>query len=296
MKSICIKTNSTNSIQYLLNELNQMDLDHTCFSIRDFKHFKNIIIHYTGKDYDLFLQKLSNILSFLVIDELEESLLNKLIFRNYFYFDLLERKEILNLCYDINANDFSYIFDEKLNSVQNCFYEYLLQKNSLVLDGFINFRLHDYMNILDKIVTESVNQFVVEKEYNEFISLLKLYINSQTNNCNLVHLIYLKNESILLDENKEIINISKDIFSAKYLSDISFSSNDFTLNSLLTLLPEKIYIHMIDCSIDEFITTLQSIFENRIHICTDCSICNLYNISNKSIDIKNLSIKSPNTF
>ena len=49
---------------------------------------------------------------------------------------------------------------------------------------------------------------------------------------------------------------------------------------------------MIDCSIDEFITTLQSIFENRIHICTDCSICNLYNISNKSIDIKNLSIKT----
>ena len=260
MKSVCIKTNNINSIQYLLNELNHIDLEHTCFSIRDFKHYKNIIIHYTGKDINLFFKKLSSILSFLVIDELEESLLNKLIFRNYFYFDLLERKEILNLCYDINANDFSYIFDEKLNSVQNCFYDYLLNNKSIVLDGFINFRLYDYMNILDKIVTESVNQFVVEKEYNEFISLLKLYINSQTSNCNLVHLIYLKNESILLDENKEIINISKDIFNAKYLSDISFSSNDFTLNSLLTLLPKKIYIHIIDCYVYEFITTLQSIF------------------------------------
>ena len=131
MKSVCIKTNNTNSIQYLLNELNHIDLEHTCFSIRDFKHYKNIIIHYTGKDIDLFFKKISNILSFLVIDELEESLLNNLIFRNYFYFDSSERKEILSLCYGINANDFSYIFDEKLNSVQNCFYEYLLQKNSL---------------------------------------------------------------------------------------------------------------------------------------------------------------------
>ena len=296
MKSVCIKTNNINSIHYLLNELNHIDLEHTCFSIKDLKHFKNIIIHYTGKDDDLFLQKLSNILSFLVIDELEESLLNKLIFRNYFYFDLHERKGILNLCYDINANDFSYIFDKKLNSVQNCFYEYLLNNKSIVLDGFINFRLYDYMNILDNIVTEAVNQYVVEKEYNEFISLLKLYINSQNSTCNLVHLIYLKNESILLDENKEIINISKDIFNTKYLSDISFSSNDFTLNSLLTLLPKKIYIHIIDCYVDEFITTLQSIFENRLNICEDCSICNLYKNSKETLNFKDILLKSPNTF
>ena len=296
MKSVCIKTNNTNSIQYLLNELNHIDLEHTCFSIRDFKHYKNIIIHYSGKDIDLFIKRISSILSFLVIDDLEESLLNKLIFRNYFYFDSSERKEILNLCYDINANDFSYIFDKKLNSVQNSFYEYLSENKSLVLDGFINFRLYGYMNILDNIVTESVNQYVVEKEYNEFISLLRLYINSQNSNCNLVHLIYLKNESILLDENKEIINISKEIFNAKYLSDISFSSNDFTLNSLLTLLPKKIYIHMIDCYTDEFITTLQSIFENKITICEDCSICSLYKISKENIDFKNIASKSPNTF
>ena len=291
MKSVCIKTNNTNFIQYLLNELNHIDLEHTCFSIRDFKHYKNIIIHYSGKDIDLFIKRISSILFFLVIDELEESLLNKLIFRNYFYFDSSERKEILNLCFDINANDFSYIFDKKLNCVQNSFYEYLSENKSLVLDGFINFRLYGYMNILDNIVTESVNQYVVEKEYNEFISLLRLYINSQNSNCNLVHLIYLKNESILLNENKEIINISKDIFNAKYLSDISFSSNDFTLNSLLTLLPKNIYIHIIDCYTDEFITTLQSIFENKITICQDCSICNLYRLSKE-----NINLKSPNTF
>lgn len=290
MKSICIKTNNINSIKYLLNELNHIDLEHICFSLRDFKHYKNIIIHYTGTDDDLFLRKLSNVLSFLVVDELEESLLNKLILQNYFYFDSPERKKILNLCFDINANDFSYIFDKKFKNIFNSIYKYLCENKSLILEGFINFRLYDYIKILDNIVTESVNQYVVEKEYNEFISLLKLYINSQSSNCNLVHLIYLKNESFLLDENKEIINISKDIFNTKYLSDISFSSNDFTLNSLLTLLPKKIYIHVIDCSIDEFIITLQSIFENRVNVCKDCNICNLYKVSNENINLKN-----PNT-
>lgn len=286
MKSVCIKTNNTNSIQYLLNELNHIDLEHTCFSIRDFKHYKNIIIHYSGTDNDLFLRKLSNVLSFLVVDELEDSLLNKLILQNYFYFDSVERKEILNLCFDINANDFSYIFDKKFKNIFNSFYNYICENKALFLEGFINFRLYDYMKILDDIVTESVNQYVVEKEYNEFISLLKLYINSQSCNCNLVHLIYFKNDSFLLDENKEIIKIPKDIFKAKYLSDISFSSNDYTLNSLLSILPKKIYIHIIDCYIDEFINTLQSIFENRVYICQDCNICNLYRISKETINNK----------
>ena len=63
---------------------------------------------------------------------------------------------------------------------------------------------------------------------------------------------------------------------SKYLSDISFSSNDYALNSLLTLLPKKIYIHLIDNVIDEFIHTLGLIFEDRAQICTDCNICRLY--------------------
>ena len=102
MKSVCIKTNDTNSIKYLLNELEHIDLENICFTLREFKHYKNIIIHYSGTHNELFLKKLSNILSFLVVDELEDSLLNKLILQNYFYFDSVERKEILNFIHWLN--------------------------------------------------------------------------------------------------------------------------------------------------------------------------------------------------
>ena len=144
------------------------------------------------------------------------------------------------------------------------------------------------MKILDDIVTDSVNQYIVNKEYLEFISLLKLYIKSQNSTCSFVHLIYLENESFLLNENKELINISKEAFNTKYLSDISFSSNDFILNTLLSLLPKKIYIHLSNYSQDEFINTLQNIFENKICICHDCEICELYKNNKNSIDSNNL--------
>ena len=287
MKSLCIKTNNSNLITYLLNELNNIELEQVCFSANQFKHYKNVIIHYTGQNNQLFFNKLSTILSLLVIDELEEDFLRKIISQNYFYFDKKEQNVILNLCFDIIADDFSTIFDKKFKSLYNSFYDYISSNKTLILKGFTNFRIKAYFKILDEIVNEAVNSYIIEKEYLEFISLLKLYINSQNSNCEVIHIIYSPSESILLDSNKEIITIANDNLNTKYLSDITFSSNDYTLNTLLTLLPKKIYIHLINSYIDEFINTLQSVFENRLHICTDCSICNLYKNSKKS--------KNPNT-
>ena len=283
MKSICIKTNNSNLLNYLLNELDYIELEHVYISSNKFKNYKNIIVHYKGNDNKKFIHEVSCILSCLVIDELEESFLRKIILKNYFYFNTDEIKHILEICFDIFADDFNTNFDKKYNYLINDFEDYLTINKSIVLTGFINFRIKDYMIFLENIVDEAVNAFIIEKEYLEFISLLKMYINSQSCNCEIVHLIYNNENSILLDKDKNIINISDDIFKAKYLSDITFSSNDYALNSLLTLIPKKIYIHLIDNCVDEFIHTIGLIFENRTEICTDCNICKLYKNNKKSI-------------
>lgn len=283
MKSICIKNNNPGLLEYLLNEFNYIEIEPVYISSNKFKNYKNIIIHYRGNDNKKFVHEISCILSCLVIDELEERFLKNIIKRNYFYFNSNERKQILEVCFDIFSNNFNTYFDKKYNCLVNDFENYLNDAKSIVLTGFINFRIKDYMLILEEVVDDAVNSFVIEKEYFEFVSLLKMYINSQSSNCELVHLIYNNENSILLDKNKKVINISDDIFKAKYLSDITFSSNDYALNSLLTLIPKKIHIHLIDNVVDEFIHTLGLIFEGRVEICTDCGICMLY---------KNSKIKS----
>lgn len=285
MKSICIKTNDITLLDYLLNELDYVESSPVYISSNRFKNYKNIIVHYRGENDNEFIHEISCILSCLVIDELEEKFLKNIILKNYFYFNNNERKHILNICFNIFADDFTSNFDKKYNCLINCFESYLKENKAIILKGFINFRLKEYIKILDEIVDEAVNTFVIEKEYLEFVSLLKLYINSQNSTCDIVHLIYSNETSILLDENKNIIDTSEEIFKAKYLSDITFSSNDYALNTLLNILPKKIYIHLIDNLVDEFIQTLVLIFENRVEICTDCNICNLYK-TNKKIFIK----------
>ena len=144
-----------------------------------------------------------------------------------------------------------------------------------MLDGIINFRIKEYIKLLDNIVDMAVNQYIIEKEYEEFINLLKIYVDQAETGTNLLHLIYSNGESILLDSDKNIVSLSENIFNAKYLSDITFSSNDFALNTLLSMVPKKLEIHLIDEE-DEFINTLKLIFENRIYICKDCNICKTY--------------------
>lgn len=281
-KSICIKSNNQQALSYISNELENFNVTNTYFSCNKFKNYKNVIVHYRGKNLLLFLSSLSKILSYLVLDLYENFIIKKLISYDYFYFSPSEQKEIFNLCMEsLNYEDSL----DRLELVQSSFFEYLKENKNLNLNGFISFRLAKYIKYLDTIVDICVNKFVIDREYLEFVNLLKTYVLSSPSNSSTIHLVYKNNESILLDEDKNIIPINNNIFNLHYLSDISFSSNDYALNNLLTLLPKKLYVHLIDKE-DEFINTLENIFDKRISLCHECDICRLYknqtsNLSNK---------------
>ena len=74
MKSICIKTNNNNLLDYLLNELEYIEIEPVYIASNEFKNYKNIIVHYRGNNNNSFIHEISCILSCLVIDELEEKI------------------------------------------------------------------------------------------------------------------------------------------------------------------------------------------------------------------------------
>ena len=232
------------------------------FSQKTFKCYENIIIHYTGNNLSQFYNYLCDILLDTILKFYEPNKLKELININYFYFSDFEKQSILNNCNELLNSEFS-----KREDANQLIYiellKYVIENKSVYLDGFVNFRLYKYIELLDEIVDLSVNAFIIEREYNEFISLLKLYIDSKESSIDLIHLIYMNNESILIDDEKNIISVDKNILNA------------FTLNTLLSILPQKIIIHIIDKE-DEFINTLKLIFGNKVSICNDCSICNVY--------------------
>lgn len=280
LHSFCIKTNNNCILDSLLYDFENSNIDELYISERKFKIYKNVILHYHGEDVSSFYAYIAGSLTNIIINFYENYILKSILVSNYFYFSDLERKQILDYCSELlNVSQKDLIY--RKHTVFSACLDYAKQNKYLILDGFIHFRLKDYWHSLEEIVDMAVDKFVLEREYNEFISLLKLYIDSKEASTPLLHLIYNDNESILLDSDKHCIDTSSHIFDAKYLSDISFSSNDYALNALLNLLPEKLYIHLVDNTEDEFITTLKLIFGGRVIICTDCPICHIYRLPHK---------------
>ena len=283
MNSLCIKTNNDDILKYLKDEFTEFNMSDVYFSTNEFNLYKNIIIHYKGNNTEFFYNKLATILSYLVIDYFESDIIKNVLHSNYFYFNNIEFFDILNLCYENLCDDNEFSFENRQIVLFDIFYNYIKSHHSIIISGFVNFRLSTYRKLLEDLIDFSVNEYIIEREYYEFISLLKLYINSQSSLTNIVHIINLDYDIYLLNEDLNIIDIDKNSLNAKYLSDVTFSNNDFILNTLLNLLPQKVFLHQVsNYSNLEFINTLKLIFDSRLKICTDCNICNLY---------KNLNVK-----
>ena len=276
MKSICIKTNNKTVIDYLLENFENLNMKETYISIKDFKHFSNIIIHYKDINTTTFINSISNILTKATILFYEDNLITDSIYLNYFYFNKLEIKSIIENTQKL-LKEYDVI-NTKYDLINNSIFKHFLNHHSLYFKSFIDFRLKEYKDIIDKKVDLAVNQFLIDKEYIEFVNILRLYINSESSSSNLehLHLIYKNKDSIIIDDNKNIVSCNDNITKAKYISDITFSSNDLALYTLLNLLPNKITIHLVNGFQDEFIETLKLIFQNKITICEDCDICNMY--------------------
>ena len=245
MKSLCIKSDNTDIIIDLLDRFHSLNLDSLCVSNHKFKIYENVIVHFKDDDTDFYYDKIASVLTNTIILFFEEKLLKRILEYNYFYFSLEEKMKILNIAKNFLAED-TLSREDNFFAIYYSVLDYIKQNKSLVLEGFINFRLQNYMKDLDYVIDISVNKFLIEKEYNEFVDILKMYVSFSPFNSPLVHLIYYNNDSILLDSDKNIIPTDDNIFKAKYLSDISFSSNDYALNTLLNLTPKKLIIHLVD--------------------------------------------------
>lgn len=286
MKSLCVKTNNLEIIDYLQKSFENINLNNTYISIKKLKHFNNIIIHHTGNEYTKFCAYISNCITKAIINYYEEDLIYNSISLNYFYFNLYEKKKILentlNLIKDENNSKLRYDF------INNEIFKLIISGHSLYLQAITNFTLSKYNNYLNTQIDVAVNKFLIDREYLEFVNILKLYIKSEAENSKIDHLnlIYKDKISIITDDNKNIISYNDNIKKARYISDISFSSNDLALNTLLSLIPKSITIHLVDGYYDEFINTLKLIFGEKVKICEDCDICSIYKF--KQIENKKL--------
>ena len=94
MVSLCIKDNNDKVQNFLMKKIGESTIPDIYYSKHIFKIYENVIIHYKGKDLDKFYNFLSSLISDAIINYYEPTIVKRLILKDYFYFDALDRNSI----------------------------------------------------------------------------------------------------------------------------------------------------------------------------------------------------------
>lgn len=220
---------------------------------------------------------IANCLADIIIDEWEARIIRKIIRENYFYYNEEEKQSILARAKEILNPAGLEGFPQKLRreKVIAKIEEYLDLHKELILEGFINFRLKDYQNELEEIVNSAVDEFMLEKEYNEFVRLLKYFVDIQEARVEKVK-IFFRNSGrfTLLDGYDKPLNHEclEGLMADMLESDINY--DDLLISALITLAPREVEIHLEkEVKEGDTIRTIRNVFGRRVSQCAGCEKC-----------------------
>ncbi|MFW6282137.1 MAG: sporulation protein YtxC [bacterium] len=248
-----------------------------------------------SKDYTLFkidfeqnikfntIEFLSNIMADIVVEHLEKKFIHRIIKHKYQQFSKDEQNLIEKMTVD--HLDESLTPDKKLGRILRReeiirqILKYFNKNKSINLEGFVRFRLKDYIDEMKIAVERSVDDLIIEKEYNEFIDLLKYFVELQEPRVLMVNVIQKDNGSFkILDSKGQVINNE---YLEGYLSEIfeeEVEYEDLLISALINVAPERIVLHFNNQDTEN---TVKKIFTERVEVCTGCKYCQENKIDDK---------------
>lgn len=251
-------------------------------------HYLKCILKDTEKDInnfencrDIFYSYSSNIIYSIISSEYETELVERLLKENYNYLDPQDYSEIRDRCMAVISGSGMFTTQGLMfnigrrNNILKKIDDFLSESSEMILDGFITFRLRDTNSELNEVIEKITEDYVMEKEYSEFIRLLKYFVEIQESKYDEVNLMILSDGNFKIEDNnsKDIT----DVFFEDFCSDSiegDINKHDMLISALITNAPNKIVVHGANNDkISELIETIKSIFLERLTICPGCDKC-----------------------
>lgn len=150
---------------------------------------------------------------------------------------------------------------------------YFYNHRDLAVDGYFQFRMKRYRDILMKLVEHAIDEYLLDQEYREFIDLLRYFVSIQQPKVPLVHVIHTGIRRFrLLDGEGRPLQMKEVDHTVEELMDQVSSHEDLIVSTLLTVAPEQVVLHTRNPE-ENVVRTLMQVFEERMMICNGCSGC-----------------------
>lgn len=236
---------------------------------------------YTEKVRESINLYMSNVLYKVAIKEYKKREMFDFIRENYFFLKQEEIIEVENKIINIllleeNISSENFVFCmNKMNSVIEKIKGLLEENYEININGFIRFRMKELREDIDAIVNNIIESYMVEKEYQEFIKLLKYFVDIQDSKIEEVNIIINESGNYIIKDNNgnDIFNeFIKELTDNKI--DLDTKMEDIIISGLITNSPKVLKIHGKEyCNNKEFLETMEKVFENRVHYCKKCEFC-----------------------
>ncbi|HEY3365855.1 MAG TPA: putative sporulation protein YtxC [Symbiobacteriaceae bacterium] len=220
-------------------------------------------------------------LSDVIVEKWEQDLIKKIIKSTYYYFALDEQETIVrysgrNLAENTHGGDSGQVYRvNRKAQILHRLRDYLESSDELVLEGFITFRLRDYVEELEDAVDRAVDDFLMEREYREFVRLLKYFVDVQEPRMDHVHVLIRPGGSFKLvdDDGNAIRSEYLEEFVVEMV-DSEVNYEDLLISALITLAPRSVTVHTrTSDEWDESIETIKGVFGERVTFCEACPVC-----------------------
>ncbi|QGT99723.1 hypothetical protein SYNTR_1130 [Candidatus Syntrophocurvum alkaliphilum] len=229
----------------------------------------------------IFKHQMSELLAEYIAETWEKKLLWKEIIKNYKVISDQDKQivyykslEFLRLYNNNDSINLLLNFSRK-NKIANKILKYIEDNDFLVIEGFINFCMQDYLTEIKFAIELAYEELRNEKEYNEFIKLLRYFVETQPPRVFEVNL-FMKEDGLFYLWDGNGVKIEEKYIDY-YLDDIIMndtSLDDVLISILITISPQKIVLHntsAIDYS--EPVEIIKKVFNEKIVNCSNCDRC-----------------------
>ncbi len=187
---------------------------------------------------------------------------------------LAKAEEFIKCCHSSESLNMLMNFGRK-SRIASRVLGYIEEARQLVVEGFITFWMQDYMTEIKFAVEVAIEELRNEKEYNDFVNLLRYFVETQPAKVQEVNLLMSSNGVFYLwDSAGTKIDES---YMDYYLDDMLMEEidlDDVLVSILVTIAPRRIIIHESDgLVLKESVTMIRNVFQERIVTCPGCERC-----------------------
>ena len=230
---------------------------------------------YSEKVKEIINLYVSNILYRIVINNYRRKEILEFLTDNYFF---LKQSEILEAEDEIikvlkgeekTKNEQSVYCLNKINSMIEKIRECISEKQEINIDGFITFRMKMLRRDIEKIIDKVIEVYMVEKEYKEFVKLLKYFVEIQECKIEEINIIIEENNNYTV-QNREGKNLYYDFLKEITAEQgaIELNIEDILISGLITNAPKNIIVYgKENCTNKEFLDTIENVFEDKVVFC-----------------------------